>query len=102
MAIIMVMVMASPVMAGSTDDQTALLDFGGSKQQCLDELGNCGQKVVDLSVKLEKEQIANKDEVRDGVAIGVVAGAFIATGGLSAAAPVVGKLIALPFILLGF
>lgn len=99
----MVMAMISPAMASSTvTSDTALLEFDGSKQQCLEELSNCGQKVVDLSVKLEDEKVSNKDEVRDGVAIGVAVGAFVATGGLSAAAPVVGKLIALPFILLGF
>jgi len=83
-------------------EQTALLDFGGSKQQCLDELGNCGQKVVDLSFKLEKEQIANEDNLKDSVAIGVAVGMFIGSGGISAIAPVIGGLVALPFALLGF
>jgi hypothetical protein len=63
-----------------------------------DALSRCGQKVVELGQEIEKCE----DSKADTVAIGVAVGAFIGSGGLTAFVPVVGGVLGLPFILLGF
>ena len=61
-------------------------------------LQDCGQKVVELGQEVEQV----KDSKADAIAISVAIGVFIGSGGISALAPVIGGVLAAPFILLGF
>jgi len=62
------------------------------------ELSDCGQKVVDMGQAEEQA----KDARNDTVAIAVAITAVVASGGTSAVVAGIGKIVAVPFILLGF
>ena len=67
-----------------------------------DALTRCGEKVVQMGQDMEAMQAKAVKDKKDAIAIGIAVGGFIGSGGLTALIPVVGGVLGLPFILLGF
>ena len=97
--VIMMMVVSTPVFAGG--EQVATIDdlfsIRGGVSQEKDNVAV--DKLVHTRAELEECKSYDK---RDAVAIAVAAGIFIGSGGVNALIPVVGDILAVPFIFLGF
>ena len=65
-------------------------------------LQDCGAKVVQMGQDMDAMQAKADKDKKDAIAIGIAVGGFIGSGGLTALIPVVGGVLGLPFILLGF
>lgn len=76
---------------------TAFIFGSDNCKEVRQDLSDCGQKVVDLGKETESLKQSNKDNIALAIGIGV----FIGSGGISALVPVIGDIVAIPFIALG-